>query len=562
MKREHQNRAVNYGLRSIGATMRHHLLLTLGVALAIAGAVITGLLPPLILEKAVNLLSAGEMFPFSLALAYFGLLFVAGLLESCKQALLTVFGQKITRELRHELCQKLTLLPAGVLSMQDAGAVSSRFVSDVDTVENLFDDGVVSMIADLVQVVSIFVILFSRNRGLSLLLLVVLPLVFWYTRHVQKRTLRAQVDNRRALANVTGLIPETIRNIRTIHNSGSASWMRTRYGRYVGDSYRAIEQTNFFDAIYSPIILLTNAVVVGIVMLLSASGNPEIQSFFGMQVGTAVAVISYISQIFTPLENIGMEIQTIQSALAGLTRINEFLGQEETWKKVPGTGRAALSATDVPAVAVQDVTFGYTSEETVLRDFSLTVRPGETVTLTGRTGAGKSTLFRLLLGLYRPDAGQIRIFGQEAAGIPDSEKRALFGYVEQNFRMVPGTVLDQITLFDDGITREMAEEAAKTAELDAVIRQLPKGYDTPCREGLFSQGQWQLLSIARAIAASPRILLLDEITANLDAATEETVLKAIKNAAGGRTVLSISHRLSASLGGRQIALAPEAGESS
>lgn len=305
-----------------------------------------------------------------------------------------------------------------------------------------------------------------------------------------------------------------------------------------------MERTNFYDAIYSPVVLLLNAVVVGIVMLLSASGNARILSLFGMSVGTSVAVINYISRIFAPIESLGMEIQTIQSAMAGVRRIDAFLAQPE---RAMENGETAAYGD----VVLSHVTFGY-GEAPVLRDFSMTVKQGEQVTLAGRTGAGKSTVFKLLLGLYHPEAGSVTIGGVDVADITDAERRTCIGCVEQHFARVPGTVLEQITLGDPGITEEMARNAAKLAGLDAAIQTLPGGYDTVCTDGMFSQGEWQLLSIARAAAADPAVLLLDEITANLDAETEARVLEALRRASEGRTVLSVSHRIYENLGGRTV----------
>ena len=193
-------------------------------------------------------------------------------------------------------------------------------------------------------------------------------------------------------------------------------------------------------------------------------------------------------------------------------------------------------------VELKDVTFGY-GERNILNNLSFRVKEGEQVTLAGRTGAGKSTIFKLLLGLYEPQKGKVWIDGKPASEIPDQEKRKLFGYVEQSFHRVPGTVKEQITLYDSSLTMEDVREAAVVAGLDDTIQNLEKGYDTECSPELFSQGQWQLLSIARAVAGEPRILLLDEITANLDAETEEMVLRALKSASEGRTVISISHRV-------------------
>ena len=357
--------------------------------------------------------------------------------------------------------------------------------------------------------------------------------------------LAAQLDNRRAVAAVSGQVPETLNNIRTIRALGLEEYMERRYDRCIGDSYAAMERTNFYDAVYSPVVLLLNAVVVGIVMLLSASENAQLLTLFGMSVGTSVAVINYISRIFAPIESLGMEIQTIQSAMAGVRRIDAFLDQPE--RTIPPARREAARGD----VEFAHVTFGY-GERHVLKDFSMTVKQGEQVTLVGRTGAGKSTVFKLLLGLYQPEAGTVTIGGVNVRDITDRERRTCIGCVEQHFSRVPGTVLEQITLGDPQITGEMARAAAALAGIDAAIRALPEGYDTVCTEGIFSQGEWQLLSIARAAAADPAVLLLDEITANLDAETEARVLEALRRASAGRTVLSVSHRVYEDLGGRTI----------
>lgn len=526
--------------------------ISLFLLLVVVGGVVAALLPPLVLEQIVNRLVGGLGVPFSLVLAYFGLLALSGLLDAAQGGLLTLFGQKITRGLRHTLCAKLSRLPADFFAKQEPGATTARFVGDVDTVEALFTDGIISMMADSCKVLSIFAILWLKNRGLFLVLLALIPLLFWFTRAVQKRMLAAQLENRAAVGKVSSQVPETIRCIRTIRLLGKERYLQDKYDRGLQESFSAVEKTNFYDAVYSPVILILNALVVAAVMLLSATGNPMIQSFFGMSVGTAVAVISYLSQVFAPIESIGMEIQTVQSALAGLRRIGDFLALPERWDTDRSLRPQILLAARQPCVRLQDVSFSYEPGVPVLKQVSFTVESGEQVTLTGRTGAGKSTLFKLLLGLYRPDRGRVLIYGQDAALLPDESKRALFGYVEQRFRMVPGTVLDQITLFSPAISPAQAQAAARTVGLHDAILHLEQGYDTPCAPSLFSQGQWQLLSIARAIAAQPPILLLDEITANLDASTEQMVLEALKKASAHRTVLSISHRLYQQTGARQI----------
>ena len=522
-----------------------HCFLTVGVILCVAASVAASLLPPLLLARCIDSLTAGLPLSIWAVLAYFASLALEGVVSSAQESLLVVFGQKMTHALRSEMSHKLTRLPAATLVDQNPGEVAARFSGDVDTVEALFTSGIISMVADACRIISIMVVIFVKNHGLALILLLVLPLFAVFTRHVQKRMLAAQLDNRRAVAAVSGQVPETLHNIRTIRALGMEAYMERRYDQRIADSYSAMERTNFYDAIYSPAVLTLNAVVVGIVMLLSASGNSTALALFGMSVGTSVAIINYISRIFAPIESLGMEIQTIQSAMAGVKRIDAFLAQPE--RTIPAERTKAARGD----VELAHVTFGY-GEKHVLNDFSMTVKQGEQVTLVGRTGAGKSTVFKLLLGLYPPESGTVTIGGVNVADITDRERRTCISCVEQHFARVPGTVLDQITLGDPQITEEMAKNAAKLAGIDAAIAAMPGGYDTVCSEGMFSQGEWQLLSIARAAAADPAVLLLDEITANLDAETEARVLEALRRASEGRTVLSVSHRIYENLGGRTV----------
>ena len=530
---------------ALKSAARTHRLLTAATLLCVAAAVAASLIPPLLLARIIDQLTAGTAITFTAVLLYFASLALEGVLSSAQETLLVLFGQKMTHALRSEMSQKLTRLPADTLVSQNPGEVAARFSGDVDTVEALFTSGIISMVADACRIISILAIIAVKNTGLSLVLLAVLPLFAVFTRHVQRKTIISQLENRRAVAAVSGQVPETLHNIRTVHTLGLEDYMEHRYDKRIEESYAAVEKTNFYDAVYSPVVLLLNAAVVGIVMLLSASGRAEILTLFGMSVGTSVAVINYISRIFSPIESLGMEIQTIQSAMAGVKRIDAFLAEPE--RAVPPERKSAAQGD----IVFSGVTFGY-GDKPVLSGFNMTVKEGEHITLIGRTGAGKSTVFRLLLGLYKPWAGTVTIGGVNVADITDRERRFCIGCVEQHFSRVPGTVLEQITLSDPAVTEEMAKNAARLAGIESSVLELQNGYDTVCTDEMFSQGEWQLLSIARAAAANPAVLLLDEITANLDAETESRVLAALRRASKGRTVLSISHRIYENLGGRTV----------
>lgn len=523
-------------------TVRRFKLLTAALVACIAGAIAFTLLTPMVLEQVVDQLAVGEWNGIGSALLYFAALALGGLFEAAQNVSITVFGQKITRELRRRMCAKLSRLPAAFFANNSAGSVTSRFVGDVDTVDSLFTNGVVGMFADCCKMLGILAVVFFKSRGLGILLLAVTPPLFLLTRQFQKRMLLAQRANRAAVAKVNEHIPETIRNIRMIHSFAKEDYMERRYDRYIQDSYRAVEKSNLYDSVYSPIVIFLSSCTIALVMVQSARGG-ELEAFFGMTPGAAVAIIAYVSRVFTPLESIGMEIQNIQSAVAGVQRIHDFLRREERPAADASLTAADLMAAEGDRLRLEGVSFGYDADRAVLEELSFAVRCGETATLAGRTGAGKSTVFRLLLGLYAPEKGRVLVCGAAADAIPDREKRKLFGFVEQSFRMVPGTVRDQITLLDPTVSREAAGEAARLVGLHESIMALERGYDTPCTPDLFSQGQFQLLSIARAVVTSPPILLLDEITANLDADTERRVIAALRAVSRNRTVLSISHRL-------------------
>ncbi len=320
------NKGVFTAICTAAATYR---FLTAATLICVAASVAASLIPPLLLARVIDRLTKGVPLTLTAALLYFGSLALEGMLSSAQEALLVLFGQKMTHALRSEMSQKLIRLRTDALVSQKPGEVAARFSGDVDTVEALFTTGIISMAADACRILSILAVIAVKNTGLALILLFVLPIFAVFTRRVQKKMLSAQLKNRRAVTAVSGQVPETLHNIRTIRALGAEDYMERRYDRSIGESYAAVEKTNFYDAIYSPIVLLLNAAAVGTVMRLSASGNASVLALFGMSVGTSVAVINYISRIFSPIESLGMEIQTIQSAMAGVKRINAFLSEKE-----------------------------------------------------------------------------------------------------------------------------------------------------------------------------------------------------------------------------------------
>lgn len=538
------------------ATVKKYPWLIVFMLLSIIGSIVLALIPPLVLERIVNLLVGKQEVGIYWALIYFLFIALAGITDAGKEGAITVFGQKVTHSLRTLMVGKLTKLPADYYTRNQPGIVTSRLVNDVDTIELLFTSGIIGIFADCCKVVSILIIIWVKSSGLGILMILVTPVIFFITRIIQKKMLKAQISHRVAIGKVNNRVPETIRTIRMIHTFQAEDYFEDKYNNDIEEGYRAQAKTNFYDSIYSPIIIVISALIVALMIILSGMGG-QMQVWFGMSVGTAVANIAYVSKVFTPLESIGMEIQTIQSAYAGIKRIDEFMKEPE---KKPQDQKLILSELLEPKgalIKLKHVDFAYRESQPILQDFNLEIKAGEFVTILGRTGSGKSTAFKLILGLYSADKGEVLVFDHHADEIPDGFKRQIFGYVEQSFRAIPGNLRQQITLDDPKISEQMVNDALEVVGLAETINNLPDGLDTIMTKSLLSQGQWQLLAIARAIVANPPILLLDEITANLDAGTEQLVLKALIKASEKRTVVSISHRLQAIGNSRVVHLATE-----
>lgn len=506
--------------------------------LMIPGAILAALIPPLILERMVTELSNKTAIAVSTAMVFLLMFAVSGILESLQNGMITIMGQAVTHEIRSTMAAKLNRLPADYFVKNEAGRITSKMVNDVDAVDTLFSNGIISMIADLLKVFSIMAVIFIKSRGLGILLCIVMPLIMIMTMVFQRRMRRAQLRSREAVAKVNHHVPETIRNIRAVCTYGCESYMERKYDSYIQAGYRAMDQSNFYDAIYSPIVSCVSSLIVAIMMVCSSMGA-AVQMWFGITVGSAVAIISYVGKVFEPLENLGMEIQNIQGALAGLTRIDEFLDEKEMPK--PAEGYVDMSSD--PLIEFDRVDFGY-DNRMVLSRMTFDIRKGEYVLFTGRTGAGKSTVFKLLLGLYAPKNGQVRLGGTTAGDIRGNARRKLIGCVEQKFAVVEGTIGNQITLFDPAIEEKAVWHTLEICGLKDKVASIPDNISAQMNPSDFSQGELQLLSIARALVSEPEVMLLDEIAANLDSVTEERILNTIEAVSEGRTVLSISHRMS------------------
>lgn len=522
---------------------KEYKLLTFLLFFIIIGAIGFSLATPQVLKYVIDdyLTVGGKNLLFP-SLLYFATIVLLGTFNFGKEGIITIFGQKIIRKIKEEMMIKLEKIPIGYLSTNESGSIVSRFSNDVEAVGSLFTSGIVSMFVDAFKIIGIVISIWIFSYKLGFLVLFIIPVVYFLTREFQKKMLSAQRLYRVLTAKVNNHIPESINNIQMIKSFAKEEYMENKYVDYLDESYEAMDKINFYDSIFSPIILVLRAIVIAIVVILSS----DHLSFLGISIGTVAAAIELINNIFTPIENLGMELQNIQQSIAGIYRIDEFLNEkEETKKNIDFTYEKIIN--NNLNIELNNVNFHYEEGENILENIFLSIKYKESVTFAGRTGAGKTTLFKLILGLLEPSSGSVTLSNVKVSEIPNDEKRKIFGYVEQSFSFIKGSVGEQISLKDKKISKEDIENAMKFVGLHDYIITLEEGYDTFASPHLFSQGQRQLLSIARAIVTSPPIMLLDEITANLDSETEEKIISVLKSASSERTVLSISHRLSSVL---------------
>jgi len=522
---------------------KEYKLLTFLLFFIIIGTIGFSLATPQVLKYIIDdyLTVGGKSLLFP-SLLYFATIVLLGIFNFGKEGIITIFGQKIIRKIKEEMMIKLEKIPIGYLSTNESGSVVSRFSNDVEAVGSLFTSGIVSMCVDAFKIIGIVISIWIFSYKLAILVLFIIPAVYFLTREFQKKMLKAQKLYRVLTAKVNNHIPESINNIQMIKSFAKEEYMENKYVDYLDKSYEAMDKINFYDSIFSPIILVLRAVVIAIVVILSS----DYLSFLGISIGTVAAAIELINNIFTPIENLGMELQNIQQSIAGIYRIDEFLNEkEETKKKVDFTYEKIINSN--LDIELKDVNFNYEEGENILENVNLSIKHKESVTFAGRTGSGKTTLFKLILGLLEPSSGSVTLSNVKVSEIPNYEKRKIFGYVEQSFSFIKGSVGEQISLKDEKISKKDIENAMKFVGLHDYIINLEEGYDTLASPHLFSQGQRQLLSIARAIVTSPPIMLLDEITANLDSETEEKIISVLRGVSSERTVLSISHRLTSVL---------------
>ncbi len=546
--------------RFVFSFLKENILLTILLFLSILFCALSGLLPPFLLRYLIDNYIPGiingntDSVSLSLfSILYFLSYFLVGFFEVIENYLITLFGQKMIHSLRYEMIKKTHRMKACYFTSHGTGEIQSRIMDDVYSIETLFASGIVSLLVSFVKIIGILVSIFTFSWMLGVILFLLIPLIYLLTRKISKIMFQANIMNKKSTNRQANLISETINNMETVQLLNKENYRQDIYEEEVKKSYEYKDKTAWLDALFSPVVELIKALLISLVSLLvylSLKNDNAVLSF-GISAGTFAASLTLISNLFSPLQNIGKEIQTMQDGISGVHRVEEFMNEKEINEKDASlTYEKIFSKEKESFLSFDHLSFRYDDgNENVFSNLNFEIKEKEKVIFVGRTGAGKTTLFKLILGLENPTEGRILLNGYDVSMIKDGEKRKIFGYVEQGFASIDGTIMEQITLKDEQYSLEDVRKVMKIVSLDDyVLHHIPSGYDAKFSMDDFSRGQLQLLSLARALLSDPKILLLDEISANLDSRMEMEIIDAISRCMKDRTVISISHRLSDQLG--------------
>jgi ATP-binding cassette subfamily B protein len=524
------------------STLKQHSGLSIALIGCAIAVVLSSLIPPLLLRQVIDehLVKGSTDGLAYLAFTYLGVLYAIGLADFLKGVVLTNLGQKITTKLRSESMAKMHRLDPLYFTETIEGETVSRIINDTEAVDVLFTGGIVNMGIDLFKIAGILFSIFLISLRIGIVSMILIPIIILITRMFQKGMLKAQRQSRSMIGRMTQQVSETLKNALVIKANGHESTMMDRFKKTLIQHTLSIETINKYDSLFPTVIQLIKALSVAILIASFLIGN-----VLFISIGSIVAAIELISNLFDPIESVGSELQSIQQAIAAINRSDDYLAQKEESPRDENFDLKELLNQGPSSLIFTHVSFAYEKGQVVLNDINLEMKGGQHLTFVGRTGVGKSTLLKLVLGLLPASQGKISLNSMDVSKIPHKVQRSLYGSVDQNFPLIKGTLRQQITLGDPSIDEEKVVLALKKVGLKQLITQSNLGLDALIPSQLQpSEGQKQLIAIARAIVLDPPVVILDEISSGLDGISWTHVSKVLRKVNKHRIVLSVTHRLS------------------
>ncbi|MBN1145928.1 MAG: ABC transporter ATP-binding protein [Anaerolineales bacterium] len=530
-----------------GAFMRlwgylsHQRLALAGVALLVATSSGLDLLGPYLMGRAIDEFIAQNNLPglASLVLAMIGVYLVSSAVAYIQAYLMAAVAQRTVRDIRSDLFTRLQSLPLRYFDQHSHGELMSRLANDVENISNVLNESVTQLISSVLSIIGVTAVMFLINVRLAIVSLVTLPFMVVMSQWVAKRTRRGFRAQQEQLGSLNGLIEETVTGQCVVKAYGREQAVIAQFDQTNAQLRKASTRAQIFAGLLGPLTNLVNN--VGFAIVAGTGGWMAVRGL--ATVGTIAAFVSYARQFTMPLNQIANLYNAIQSALAGAERVFEVIDEASEIMDDPN----ALPLETIGGKVVFDsVCFGYEKDVPVLKNVSLHAKRGDTIALVGPTGAGKTTIVNLLTRFYDVDSGRITLDGKDIRQIRKDDLRRALGIVLQDTFLFADTVMENIRYGRLDASDEEVITAAKLANADQFIHRLPQGYRTPLSErgSNLSQGQRQLLAIARAILADPSILILDEATSSVDTRTEKNIQQAMLRLMAGRTSFVIAHRLS------------------